>query len=72
MKTNEVNLDPLVRTIATHYGFSIEWDNILDKWIIKNSERKCEFYWSNVETVSDFLDNMKEHFEEIGYESSGY
>jgi len=71
-RANRARLDALVRTIADHYGFSIEYDDILEKWIVANSETKCELYWSSKETVGDFLDNMKDHFAEIGAESSRF
>lgn len=69
-KASKIRLDDLVRTVASHYGCSIVYDDILEKWIIQHSEAKCEFYWSSEETKFDFLNDLKEHFAEIGGELS--
>lgn len=71
-RANRARLNALVRTIATHYGCSIEYDDVLEKWIVQHSEVKCGFYWSSTETLSDFLDGLKEHFAEIGAEPSRF
>ena len=63
-------LDPIVSTIAKHFGFAVRRDEVLDKWIISHDEMNCAFYWSSKESPCDFLDQVRAYFEEVGYEKT--
>lgn len=56
-------LDPKIRAIAEYFNFSIEWDNELEKWIIKNTDISfIGFYWSSHDDFGDFCYELKEYF----------
>jgi elongation factor P hydroxylase len=62
-------LDHIVEVVAVAYGFYINWDCELEKWIvIGNSQRKgadC-FYWSSDETNEEFFRELKKFFMDQG------
>jgi hypothetical protein len=63
-------LSKTITTIAGIYGFRIDWDCVLLKWLIRAEEEHCSFFWDSTETLEDFLDGLKEYFKEIGAEVS--
>ena len=72
MDNPQTNLDPLVRRLAEHYGFLVEFDEVLSKWIIQNSyKRSTSFYWNSESTVDVFFDDLRAYFIECG-ESYGW
>lgn len=68
MDNPQTILNPVIKQIAEHYGFSIVFDTELEKWIVSKSEsyNGPSFYWNSTMTVNDFLDNLKDYFTECG------
>ncbi len=65
-------LDPTIYRISKHYGFSWNYDKILDKWVVKSTGDKytdTDFYWSSEYSFEDFLDRLKSYFMSMGYYS---
>lgn len=62
-------LDKIVSTLAHHYGFSVEWCDVLEKWIVKGEESNCYFYWCDLDNREDFFNDLKSYHMEIGYQS---
>ena len=68
MDNPQINLDPVVRQVAAYYGFTINFDEELNKWIIKdpNQSFSIGFYWCSLYTVDVFFDNLRDYFEDCG------
>ena len=62
-------LDPTIKAIAKHYKFDIKYCNILNKWIIKHTDKTTELYWSSTEDFDDFMVELQEFFIMVGMES---
>ena len=67
---SNAKLHVIIANISERYGFSSEFDDVLEKWIVKHEEANCCFYWSSTESVDDFFTQLKEYFKEVGYESA--
>jgi len=66
----QVPLNESIIAISSHYGFKVNWDVILEKWIIKSPYEiytDTDFYWSSEYTFEDFLDSLKTYFKDMGY-----
>jgi hypothetical protein len=66
-------LDPLVERVAKIYGFTIKFDDDLNKWIIESVENRWEsysFYWSSECSVVEFFEELERYFNEKGYASA--
>lgn len=63
-----MTLDPIIAKIASHYGFSVSEQN--NQFIIQEDYqgmRRPTFFWyGQGNDVEDFLDDIKDHFIEVG------
>ena len=63
MTVNQGSYNQIIEKISNVYGFSIEYDEILEKWIIKATGKQgTEFYWDSKYTEQDFFDELKSFF----------
>lgn len=62
----EVILPKLVKRLAEHYDFCVEWNMDLNRWIIKHTEFGCKFLWTSDSSENVFLDDIQFYFNEVG------
>lgn len=67
---NQGNYNPIIEKVSKVYGFSIEYCEVLEKWIIKAVGKEgTEFYWDSKHTEQDFFDKLESFFRCEGKES---
>jgi 3-dehydroquinate dehydratase len=71
VKVKDKKLKRLVRRLATFYGFIVTYDDVMERWNVKDEELNCSLFWTSHESEDDFIQQVKEHFEEIGGERVG-
>lgn len=70
MNTNQGSYNAVIEKIAKVYGFSAEYCETLEKWIVKKTgEEGTKFYWDSNQTEQDFFDELETFFRCEGKES---
>ena len=63
----------LISTVAKTYNFSVEYCEVLEKWIIIGKlDGGIEFYWDSLHSQEDFFNELRTSFNEEGAERVCY
>lgn len=60
------DIDPTIKEVAAIYGFKIEWNPVLAKWMI--SDKGYGFYWDSTQNKETFFEELKSFFFDAGAE----
>ena len=73
MTTKQGSYNALISTVAKAYNYSIEYCEVLEKWIIKGRlDGGVEFYWDSNQSQEDFFYELRTTFNEEGAERACY
>jgi hypothetical protein len=68
MKNDPTILDPTIKVVADAYNFNVSFCEIENKWIVKESGDKVDFYWNSTYSIKLFWEELRRFFFNSGRE----